>query len=115
MSYCRWSSDNFKCDLYIYEGEHGYVIHVAGNKIVGEVPPLADINDVDAFQKSYAEQSKWMDTAQRVPIGLPHDGETFEEEDLERVIVKVQELKTLGYRVPDYVLETLQEELNDGK
>jgi hypothetical protein len=32
MSYCRWSSDNWKSDVYVYEGDVGYVIHVASRR-----------------------------------------------------------------------------------
>ena len=31
MSYCRFSSDNFKSDVYVYEG-HKHIIHVAASK-----------------------------------------------------------------------------------
>lgn len=33
MSWCRWSSMNWQCDLYIYDDVGGYVsVHVAGRK-----------------------------------------------------------------------------------
>ena len=28
MSYCRWSTDDFACDLYCYESAAEYVTHV---------------------------------------------------------------------------------------
>ena len=37
MSYCRWSSDNYKSDVYVYEG-HKHIIHVAAIKHV--IPPI---------------------------------------------------------------------------
>lgn len=40
MSYCRWSSMDFKCDLYIYEAEDGIAIHVASNRVIGDVPAI---------------------------------------------------------------------------
>ena len=35
MSYCRWSSDDFQCDVYVYESvAGGFVTHVAANRVV---------------------------------------------------------------------------------
>ncbi len=35
MSYCRFSSDDFQCDVYVYEDvSGGWTTHVAGNRIV---------------------------------------------------------------------------------
>lgn len=28
MSYCRWSSDDFKSDVYVYESQAGWITHV---------------------------------------------------------------------------------------
>lgn len=33
MSYCRFSTDNFKSDVYVYQGNM-FVIHVAGNRLL---------------------------------------------------------------------------------
>lgn len=32
MSYCRWSSNNFECDIYAYESKFGYEIHIKNGK-----------------------------------------------------------------------------------
>lgn len=32
MSYCRWSTDHFQCDAYVYESACGWEIHVAGRR-----------------------------------------------------------------------------------
>lgn len=42
MSYCRWSSDDFQCDVYCYEADEGFIIHVAVSRPVlkdGDLPP----------------------------------------------------------------------------
>lgn len=39
MSYCRWSTDDFLCDLYIYEHYEGFwAIHVASIRRVYHKP-----------------------------------------------------------------------------
>jgi hypothetical protein len=40
MSWCRWSTDNFRCDLYIYDDCAGYVsVMVAGRKTAWTIIP----------------------------------------------------------------------------
>lgn len=42
MSYCRFSSMNWMCDVYVYEScEGGWMTHVAGNRRI--FPPIPDI------------------------------------------------------------------------
>lgn len=43
MSYCRFSSMNWMCDVYVYEScEGGWMTHVADNRRI--FPPIPDIN-----------------------------------------------------------------------
>ena len=49
MSYCRWSTDNFKCDLYCYEDVNGgFTTHVASNR---PSPPYPYEGSYDEFFK----------------------------------------------------------------
>lgn len=42
MSYCRWSSMNWMCDVYCYEDIYdSFVTHVAGRRKI--IPPIPDI------------------------------------------------------------------------
>lgn len=119
MSYCRWSSDNWKCDVYCYGSGHGFTTHVAGNKTVGDAPELDwslmdDPNDKAAlalFQKQYETQMAWLSTAERKPIGLAYDGESFDDPDLKSFLATLIMLKKAGYNVPDYVIEDVRSEL----
>lgn len=117
MSYCRWSSSNFGCDLYVYEDTGGgWTIHVAANRVVGHVPEVVwpiDPNDPEAnarFATTQSEQTKFVVSAKREPIALPHAGETFNLPTALACAEKVEELAALGYRVPAYVAATLREE-----
>lgn len=114
MSYCRWSSDDFHCDIYAYEHCGGYwAIHVAGNRVVGDVPStkglLAD-GGVEAFMIAHAAQMAFLDTCEREPIGLPHDGESFDCGTPEEAADTLEMLRGLGYIVPQYAIDTLREE-----
>lgn len=117
MSYCRWSSDDFKCDLYVYENVAGcWTIHVAGKRVVGEVPPFrlpADPQDLEGMERAMADYRAQMDylkTAEHAPIGLPHDGETFHLESPGECADKCEELAALGYNVPSWVVPELRTE-----
>ena len=117
MSYCRWSSDNFKCDLYCYGCDTGYVTHVARNRIVGDVPTIHTRALLDGareeFNKSLKMHDEFLDTCERVSIGLEHDGKCFVDRCLEDFRDKIVELIEMGYRVPDYVLEEIDEEMKE--
>ncbi len=126
MSYCRWSSDGMKCDVYVYESEYGYVCHVAGRKIVNlheapHVPSFFDYNtpldgkisdsDIQDFMVKYRAWNDWLDkSAIRENIGLEHDGETFNCDmpgDMAETLIM---LKEMGYQVPQYAIDSLWEE-----
>lgn len=112
MSYCRWSDENFACDIYAYQSEAGYEIHVASNKITGALPPLPDLQL--PYQQWYPLRCEWeeaFDNAERQPIGLPHDGESFTEPDLESFETRLRSLSAMGYRLPDWVFEMIAEEM----
>jgi hypothetical protein len=119
MSYVRWSSDNFKSDLYVYEAEEGYMIHIASNRVVGNIPPVDWKFLLDSNWKSYAAQSKaqheFLATAERQPIGLPFDGQTMVADDLEQLEHFLWLLKETGYIFPEWVLSTVREEIEEEK
>jgi hypothetical protein len=117
MSYCRWSSLNFGCDLYVYEDSAGgWTIHVAGNRVVGKVPEVVwpvdqSVEARDRFVTSYQSMLAFLETAEREPVGLPLAGESFYGLPTAGACAdKVEELIALGYRVPDYVVPDLRVE-----
>ena len=117
MSYCRWSSDNYKSDFYVYEDvSGGWTIHMAARRVVGDVPPLewpkdpTDKAQQDAFMRSYRAQSEFFDTATREDIGLPHDGESYGFATAGECADKCEELAALGYHLPAGVVEALRQE-----
>jgi hypothetical protein len=38
VSYCRWSSNHFECDVYVYESASGWMTHVAGRRHKEKLP-----------------------------------------------------------------------------
>lgn len=114
MSYCRWSTDNFGCDLYCYESRDGYVIHVAHIRILDTLPdyPSVDLPYAE-FMDEYNRYNAALDAARREPIDLPGAGESYTLSDLEEFAYKLRELRDIGYRFPDTVFEMIEEEMND--
>jgi len=115
MSYCRWSSDNWMCDLYCYENSDGYITHVAGGRRTrGPKPTMAEVfkcRDSSASMELYKQHNADLETIEHKPIGLPHDGKSFTDSTLEEFKATVNMLKEAGYNVPDHVLEEIDDEI----
>lgn len=115
MSYCRWSSDNWRCDLYCYESGDGFITHVANRKRIGEIPKLPNVSTTsyDEYAEAYKKHMNAVKKAKLVNIGLPYDSQTFNDPDLESFLKRIKHLKDVGYNVPDYVIEFIMEEIED--
>lgn len=114
MSYCRFSSDNFACDLYCYEDYNDeFITHVASNRVLGGIPKLPVLTEVTAedYVAAHRAQSAFLQTAEHVPIGLPEDGKWFSDPDIESFRDRLAWLISLGYNVPDYVLPSIDAEI----
>jgi len=118
VAYCRWSSANWRCDVYCYASVSGFwVTHVANNRVVGEIPNagawddyIAGRIDAEQFVACHRVQMDWLATAPREPIGLPHDGESFDDPGPAEMRARLVELRALGYCIPDHVFDDLAEE-----
>lgn len=112
MSYCRWSTNDFQCDVYVYNGACGrFMIHVAGNRVVfrDSLPETIQLSpgSIDSFIARQQAVMKMVDDAERVKIGLDHDGETFAEPDAAACAAKLIALRDMGYLVPESAIEIL--------
>lgn len=111
MSYCRWSSDDWKCDLYCYHSICGnFITHVAGRKHVG-VPVNPYKFPTKEWSSFNLKQMEFLETAEMVNIGLPYDGASFSDPDLKSFLQRVNCLKEAGYHVPMWILESIEEDL----
>ncbi|WP_314435823.1 hypothetical protein [Massilia timonae] len=113
MSYCRFSSDNFGCDVYVYEHvAGGFVTHVAGNRIVGDVPklPRPTKENRSEYMAAHRAQMDFMTDAKREDIDLPHAGGSFSDDTAGECAARLESLRVLGYKVPQYAIDALREE-----
>jgi hypothetical protein len=118
VSYCRWSSDDFQSDVYVYEDVRGgWTTHVA-NRRVAYLEPLpppvetvrGDTASPDAWLERHQIVTAMRDAAELVPIGLPHDGDNFNDGTPGECADRLESLRALGYNVPQYAIDTLREE-----
>jgi len=117
MSYCRWSSDNFNCDLYCYEDvSGGYTTHVANYRFRTWLRIFSWLTDkrvkinkhtLRCPNTSLWELPHWLAHKR---IRLPDAGETYNDETLEDFYQTVKRLILLGYRVPNYVLKSIRDQ-----
>lgn len=146
MSYCRFSSMNTMCDVYVYEDcRGGWTTHVASaRRVIPPIPSFLDgrflmrvhrwaganwNNDTRGFEypsrwrKHVADVwirfAAWWQTyihggsLKLIPmrkIGLPQDGETFNDATAEECAGRLEALRELGYRVPQYAIDALRED-----
>lgn len=123
MSYCRFSSSSFRSDLYAYEDVGGgWTTHVACNRIVGDLPPEPKLSDIteetlkESSETWLAQHRVFMDAVRDAPrerIGLPHDGESFNDATLGEFRDRIAYLQSLGYHVPERTLALIDEEIAD--
>lgn len=121
MSLCRWSTDDFSCDLYVYNsGDDLYTIHVAGNRVIGDIPKITSdyldsktpTSTVEEYVAQHKAQLDWLKDREREKITLKYAGESFTLSG-EMAIAKLHELKALGYKFPDYVITDIEDELTE--
>jgi len=118
MSYCRWSTDNFKCDLYCYKDcRGGYTTHVAGNRWRLWYGFLHWLTDERFDCGGYKTRMDRLD-----PFFFPHwlthkkirlleAGESFNDSTIEDFYERIKSLIRLGYKVPDYLLREVKKEI----
>lgn len=129
MSYCRFSSDNWRSDVYCYEAEEGYVIHVAKyRKVIQPIPDLVGtwfwywVGDCEwewVKRFGYRLISWWHNQIHARslrliplrPIHLPKDGETFGYDSAKDCFNRLLALRGIGYYIPQSAIESLREEI----
>ena len=112
MSYCRWSSDDHRSDLYVYADCYGgWAIHVANRRRLIDwdaLPPEVEPYDPAAWIARYKAVQPIIEAAELERIELPHAGETIRIGSADECAAKVDELEALGYWVPAGVADAIR-------
>lgn len=120
MSYCRFSSDSFRSDVFVYSGTGGYHILVAQFRCANSFPypellPAPEGKRAqERHYKAVAEgRKRWFSTMTRSKIELEHSGETFIVESAQAAIDRLKYLARIGFHVPESALQALADEASD--
>ena len=112
MSLCRFSSNNFQCDVYVYEGDFGWTVKVARMHVVSEPPPSALNPEEPGITVSEAvarlkAQSDWLQKASFSAIQHPAAGKVFDFGAPRECAEFLKSLKGSPIRVPEEVIARL--------
>lgn len=113
MSYCRFSSDDFKSDVYAFPSEGGYEIHVSTMRYMGDIPklPLGEEVTPEQLQAAYLAQIAFLKKTTMERIDLPLAGEMFQYTTLEEFEKRLRSLREIGYHVPESAFARIAKEL----
>lgn len=123
MAYCRWSSLDYGCDIYLYADVNGgYTCHVASKKRVAAepCPPLPTHKELEAmsveeFRAILQAQRDWAEEADLIPIGMEYDGKSFYSYDRDEMVEILKKLKRVGYRMPEWLIDEIANEPDEAK
>ena len=122
MSYCRFSDDDFRCELYAYQSVSGrYLLHLAASRIRWEPhrPSPYDPGNWDLppeeFARVHQEYHQALENAPRLPIDLPGAGETLQLDTLEELQDAIREHVGQGFQAPDWLIPSIKEEIQEGE
>ena len=140
MSYCRFSSDNMMCDVYVYaDCGGGFTTHVASNRLIVHPIPKPPFSMVIVRGATWDKESRKMVYKRKIDefiagltsrlyiilskphnwtlriiphkrIGLAHDEETFNHDTAQECAENLEYLGKLGYNVPQYAIDNLKAE-----
>lgn len=118
MSYCRFSCDNFKSNVYAYYSDDGYVLHIASHKRIiqeGEWPvmPLLKDHKPKEWADRYQVYLQELDRLAVVPLDMPLAGKSFGFDTAEELLEFLEELARTGYHVPEHALVELRREMRE--
>ena len=92
MSYCRFSTDDFKSDIYLYHTlDDRYIIHVAEYKLTAPYDEHVQATTFPTMER----------------IGLPMDGKSFYFFSPQLAYDQLLWLREMGYYVPESALDRL--------
>ena len=125
MSYCRWSSLNGYCDVYVFEDVHGgWTTHVASRRPPPGAPedPM-EVLTVEAaadpelwtkawaeFQRRQAARDAWASTNASLPIEHPEAGASFNHPTPGDCADNLERLRAEGFIVPQAAIDVLRSE-----
>jgi len=98
MSYCRWSSEDSNCDVYVYEDFFGgWTTHIAERRKKSDFNPSTNTT-IEEWGDGYTD------------IPLQYAGESFNDPTPGKCADRLESLRAIGYIVPQYAIDALRDE-----
>lgn len=114
MSYCRFSSANWRSDVYVYGSVWGIEVIVASKRRMGPIPLVTfDREDIDSWVDDVRAQHDALENMGLIDIGGPFDGAKDTYGTYAGAAKRLQEVRAAGYVVPDGVIESLYEDADE--
>jgi hypothetical protein len=122
MSYCRWSSDDYQCDVYVYEDVGGgWTTWVAGRtrrlrEGVSFPPPVDSESDFAGWFERMRAVGRMVDSDHEGLlwdwVDLPDlpEGDHFNDATPGECADRLEWLRERGFSVPQYAIDALREE-----
>lgn len=116
MSYCRWGSDSYRSDVYVYESGLGFQTHVASAHPAlpdeAQTPDIQLILDgeFDQWRRLKDEFLAALDAAPSEPVHPGWAGKDFVDDEPGETANRLELMRADGLHVPDGVIEALRAE-----
>ena len=110
MSYARWSNDCYNSDVYVYDAEDGYHVHIADVRHISNMPRIPEPDNLADYLSHHLLVIEWEKQATRIPLNKPLAGQSFIFETAKETAEFLEKLKADGYLVPDRAIIFLRQE-----
>lgn len=113
MSYCRFSSDNFCCDAYVYEScEGGFATHIASRRVPPGSPPdpltvFLSTKSQEDYEAAIKAVNAWRKTITLEKIDHPEAGAFFNHGTARECAKNLLRLRGEGFLIPQYAIDAL--------
>lgn len=113
MAYCRFSSSDWRSDVYVYADVHGgWTTHTAGRRCGDEVPRNT-ADPIDDFEEWYAQheaQMRALEETTYTKIDSEYANKSYNDATIAECIERLEFLRAEGFHVPQYAIDRLREE-----
>lgn len=127
MSYCRWSSDDHACDVYVWaDCDGGFRTEVAGRRRIFKVPmpppvtlPVGEANSAErtAWASAWVERSQAVSrlvddesTFDWLDLHDPEGGHSYWHDTAGECADNLERLRDAGFNVPQSAIDSLRED-----
>lgn len=114
MSFCRFSTNDFQCDLYCYEDcNGGFTTHIAKRRPIFTEPLPEPVEfkegKVAAWMVRHNKVMEMVMSCEFVTIDLPYSGQRFNDATVKEFCDRLIELRSIGYIFPFHIIDELSE------